>query len=287
MQLGKFNINAIDTGLFHLDGGAMFGVVPKELWSKKYNVGDDKNRIPLAARPLLIEIGNKKILVDTGNGNKRNAKFNMIFGIDETKSDIALGLKSFGLVPDDITDVILTHLHFDHAGGATRIDNDKIVPTFPNATYYVQEEHFNWANQPADKDRASFVNDDFLPLIETGVLKLLKGNIELFDGIKLITVNGHTSALQMVEIESASDSLLYVADLAPTSAHLAYTFGLAYDNFPITTMQEKKNILPLAYEKNTIICFEHDAFMQACRLIDTGKGFGAGENIVISDYANI
>ena len=287
MQLGKFKINTIDTGLFHLDGGAMFGVVPKALWAKRYNAGDELNRIPLAARPLLIEFDNKKILVDTGNGNKHDAKFNNIYGIDETKSNIALGLSKFNLKPDDITDVILTHLHFDHTGGSTILENGKAIPTFPNATYYVQNEHFDWASAPTDKDRASFIKDDYIPLAEEGLLKFTSGNEELFDGISVIPVNGHTRSLQMVKLESGSESLLYVADLSPTSAHLAYTFGLAYDNFPLTTMEEKKRILPDVYKNNTIICFEHDAFIQACRLIDTGKGFGVGEIIKITDYDNI
>lgn len=283
MQLGKFKVNTIDTGLFHLDGGAMFGVVPKALWAKKYNIGDELNRIPLAARPLLIEFDNKKILVDTGNGNKRDAKFNNIYGIDEERSDISIGLAKYGLSPDDISDVILTHLHFDHAGGATRIVDGKLEPTFKNAKYYVQASHLEWAEKPTDKDRASFIREDFTPLLENGLLKTLKGNVDLFEGISVITVNGHTQGLQMVQLDSASESLLYVADLAPTSAHLAYTFGLAYDNFPLTTMEEKKKIFPLAYEKNTVICFEHDAFTQACRLADNGKGFGIGEQIVISE----
>ncbi|MBX3044184.1 MAG: MBL fold metallo-hydrolase [Candidatus Kapabacteria bacterium] len=282
MKLGKFEVNAVDTGLFHLDGGAMFGVVPKALWSKKYNHGDEKNRIPLAARPLLIEFDNKKILVDTGNGNKREEKFMNIYGIDASKSSIALGLKTFNLKPEDITDVILTHLHFDHTGGSTIIENQKLIPTFPNAKYYVQKEHFDWAMKPTDKDRASFINDDFEPLIREGILEFTNGEMEIFDGISVIPVNGHTQALQMVKLKSQGESLIYISDLSPTVAHLTYTFGLAYDNFPLTTMEEKKKLLPKFYEENTIVCFEHDAFIQACRLADTGKGFGVGEIITIS-----
>lgn len=287
MQIGKFKINTIDTGIFHLDGGAMFGVVPKALWSKKYNQGDELNRIPLAARPLLIEFDNKKILVDTGNGNKRDAKFCQIYGIDNSLGDISKGLSKFGLKSDDITDVILTHLHFDHAGASTIVENGKIIPTFPNAIYYVQKEQYDWALNPTDKDRASFIKDDYSPLFDEGLLRFTCGEQELFDGISVIPVNGHTKSLQMVKIDDGNESLLYVADLAPTSAHLAYTFGLAYDNFPLTTMEEKKKIFPVAYENNTIICFEHDAFIQACRLVDTGKGFGVGEIIKISDNDNI
>lgn len=284
MQLGKFRINVLDTGLFHLDGGAMFGVVPKALWSKKYHIGDELNRIPLASRPLLIEFDDKKILVDTGNGNKRDEKFIDMYGIDSTKTDVVKGLIKFGISADEITDVILTHLHFDHTGGSTIQIDGKLFPTFPNANYYVQQNHFDWALNPADKDRASFIKQDYLPLVDAGLMKFLNGEIELFDGISVIPIDGHTKALQMVSLKSGSESLLYVADLAPTSAHLAYTFGLAYDNFPLTTMNEKKKYFPQAFENDTIICFEHDAFIQACKLSDTGKGFTKGEIITITDY---
>jgi glyoxylase-like metal-dependent hydrolase (beta-lactamase superfamily II) len=283
MQLGKFKVNVIDTGLFKLDGGAMFGVVPKALWGKRYNAGDELNRIPLAARPLLIEFDNKKILVDTGNGNKRDLKFNTMYDIDPLKNDITQGLTKFGLKPEDITDVILTHLHFDHTGGSTIIDNGKFVPTFPNAKYYVQESHYDWAVNPKDKDRASFIKDDYEPLIKEGLLEFTHGFTELFDGITLIPVNGHTSFLQMVYLLSDSQSLLYISDLSPTAAHLTYSFGLAYDNFPLTTIDEKKLILPKMRELDTIICFEHDAFIQGCKLVESGKGFGVGEIITITE----
>ncbi len=283
MQLGKFKINVIDSGIFKLDGGAMFGVVPKALWSKRYNQGDELNRIPLAARPLLIEFDEKKILVDTGNGNKRDEKFNKIYDIDPSENDIINGISKFGLNKDDITDVILTHLHFDHAGGSTINVDGKIIPTFPNAKYYIQKEHFNWAINPKEKDRASFIKDDFEPLIKEGLLHFTNGHEELYEGLTVIPVNGHTNNLQLVYLDSGSESLLYISDLAPTSAHLPYTFGLSYDNFPLTTIEDKRNLLPKMYEKDSIICFEHDAFIEACKLVDTGKGFSVGEIIKISD----
>ncbi len=282
MKSGNYNIKMIDTGNFYLDGGAMFGVVPKALWQKKYNSGDELNRIPLAARPMLIEYDSKKILIDTGNGNKRDEKFCKIYGIDYGKSNILMALDSHGIKPEDISDVILTHLHFDHTGGSTKYEGEKIVPTFPNARYYVQEEHFKWAMNPTDKDRASFIKDDYLPLMEEGILRFTHGRQELFEGISLIPVDGHTKSLQMVYIDTGSDSFLYISDLAPTSAHLAYTYGLAYDNFPLTTIDEKKSILPEMYEKNTIVCFEHDAFISACRLAESGKNFVSGEIININ-----
>lgn len=283
MQLGKFKINVIDTGIFKLDGGAMFGVVPKALWSKRYNQGDELNRIPLASRPLLIEFDEKKILVDTGNGNKRDEKFNKIYDIDPSENDIIKGISKFELKKDDITDVILTHLHFDHAGGSTINVDGKIIPTFPNAKYYIQKEHFNWAINPKEKDRASFIKDDFEPLIKEGLLHFTMGQEELYEGVSVIPVNGHTNNLQLVYLDSGSESLLYISDLAPTSAHLPYTFGLSYDNFPLTTIEDKRNLLPKMYEKDSIICFEHDAFIEACKLVDTGKGFSVGEIIKISD----
>lgn len=282
MKLGKFNINVLDTGNFRLDGGAMFGVVPKVLWEKKYTQADSFNRIPLAARPLLIEFDNKKILVDTGNGTKRDHKFNEMYEINSAKNNLNMLLQNYGLKSCDITDVILTHLHFDHTGGSTIIENEKVVPAFPNAKYYIQKKHFEWALNPSDKDKASFIKEDFTPLINEGLITFTNGKTELFNGIEVIPVSGHTESMQLVYLESRGESLLYIADLAPTAAHLTYTYGLAYDNEPIKTISEKKNILPDLFEKNTIICFEHDAFLQACRLNKNEKGFFAGEKIIIS-----
>lgn len=284
MQLGKFTINLLDTGLFALDGGAMFGVVPKVMWSKAYNSGDELNRIPLAARPLLIQFDNKKILVDTGNGTKLNEKIRKIYNIDNTKSAIDKPLARFGLAVGDITDVILTHLHFDHSGGAVSIIDGKLIPTFPNAKFYVQKEHLKWALNPTEKDKASFFPENYVPLVESGLLDKLDGEGELFPGISVMPLNGHTKAMQLVKISDSGENALFCADLCATSAHIPIPYGMGYDNFPLTTIEEKKRILPQAYEENWTMIFEHDAFVQAGKIISTDKGFALGEKITVTKY---
>lgn len=283
MKLGKFTIDIVETGLFGLDGGSMFGVVPKALWSRKYEEGDEKNRITLAAKPLLIQYEDKKIIVDTGNGTKYDEKFIGIYKVDVEKGNFNVALKPHGVKREDITDVILTHLHFDHAGGATIFENGEIAPTFPNAKYYVQKEQYEWGMNPTMKDKGSFIKNDFVPLKESGILELLDGIGELFPGIEVIPVDGHTKAMQMVKLKSKDKSLLYLADLCPTHAHLGIPFVMGYDNFPLTTIEEKKKYLGQAYEENSILVFEHDAFMQACTLQSTPKGFAIDEKITITD----
>jgi len=282
MKLGKFTIDVLDTGIFGLDGGAMFGVVPKALWAKAYDPGDDLNRIPLSARPMLVQWDDKKVLIDTGNGNKFNEKFARIYNLDKEKSDIHVALKKAGLTPDDITDVIFTHLHFDHSGGATIMDNDKLIPTFQNARHYVQKSHFKWAENPTEKDRASFIKDNYMPLHADGLLDFTDGPGEIFPGISVYPVNGHTPGMQIVKINDAGQTLLYAADLCPTSAHVPVAYVMAYDNDPLSVINEKKSILPQAYEEGWLIAYEHDAFKQATVINANEKGFFAGESIIIT-----
>jgi glyoxylase-like metal-dependent hydrolase (beta-lactamase superfamily II) len=283
MKSGNFQIDVVDTGLFALDGGAMFGVVPKPLWSKAYNTGDDKNRIPLASKPLLIRWDKKVVLVDTGNGTKYNDKFVKIYDIDLHKSDMDLALSKFNLSTSDITDVILTHLHFDHTGGATKLVNGNIEPTFPNAKYYVQKEQYEWALNPTEKDRASFMNDNYVPLKEEGILELIDGEGSLFDFINLIPVFGHTKAMQMIEFNTGEHNFLYPSDLSPTAAHIKTPFVMGYDNFPLTTIEEKKKYFPKAYEQDTIIILEHDAFRQAIKIHADKNKFEMKDEIIITD----
>lgn len=278
-QLNELKLHAIDTTVFGLDGGAMFGVVPKNLWSKKYHPADDQNRIPLAARPLLVEYGKKIILIDNGNGTKYTDKIANIYNINLQESDIELALQKNGFNADQITDVILTHLHFDHAGGSTKLENNQYVPVFKNAKYYVQKEHFQWALNPTEKDRASFMKENYMPIYENGMLELIEGDGELFPNIELITTNGHTKSLQMVKIKSGNQSLLFLADLCPTNAHLNYSYSMGYDNFPLTTLEERKKYLTQAFEENSIVFFEHDAFVKAAKLKQTDKGYEIAEKL--------
>ncbi len=279
MKIGKFNIRLVNTGLFGLDGGSVFGVVPRTMWSKAYTEPDELHRVPLAADCLLVEWDDRKLLVDTGNGDKWNEKQIGMYNIDMNMSNMDNALEPYGLKPADITDVVLTHLHFDHAGGATRREGDRIVPTFPNAKYFVQKDHYRWALSPTEKDRASFIPENYLPLAEAGVLEFTDGEGELFPGISVIPTFGHTKALQMVKVSEGNNTLLYCTDLMPTTAHLPYPYIIAYDLWPLTTLEEKKKYLPLAYEEGWIVVFEHDAFRKAVRLKPAKKGFEPGEII--------
>jgi glyoxylase-like metal-dependent hydrolase (beta-lactamase superfamily II) len=194
MRIGQYALTALETGRFRLDGGAMFGVVPKVLWNKS-NPADGRNRIELALRTLLIMDNSRRIMVDTGIGEGWDEKFADIYGIDHSKDSLAASLKKVGLTTDDITDVIMTHLHFDHAGGATFVDrNGSVKPTFSNAVYYVQKKHYEWAASPSEKDKASFIKDRYMPLFQQGRLSLLDGESELFPGIFIKLSDGHTIA---------------------------------------------------------------------------------------------
>ncbi len=282
MKLGKFDIHSIVTGQFALDGGAMFGVVPKVFWEKT-NPADERNRIALSMRSLLIISDDRKILVDTGAGNKNNDKFNSIYGIQNSNGWFDEALKKYNLHTDDITDVILTHLHFDHCGGSTKKVNDEIVPTFSKAKYYIQREHFDWATDASDKDRASFLMDDFLPLKKYNQLILTEGEFKLFDGLEIITSDGHTPKQQHVKLTSDKKTIFYSGDLIPTASHIPFPYVMGYDLYPVTTIEEKKKILPQAYEENWILFFEHDPLMNSVTLESSNKGFTVKEKNLIND----
>ncbi len=285
MIFGNFELNALDTSLFALDGGAMFGVVPKPLWSKAYHRGDELNRIPVAARPLLVRPRSgdhgRCILIDTGNGALFDDKTAGIYCIDQSKSSVLPALERLGLNAGDITDVILTHLHFDHAGGTVTRQSGKLLPAFPNARYHVQKEHAIYARRTSEKDRASFNPDSFLPLFSEGLVELTDGAARLFEGISVVPANGHTVAMQVVKIESEGRSLIFCADLVPTSTHLHLPYVMSYDNFPLTTIEEKKRLLNDAVRDKSILYFEHDAFMCAATIEPGPKGYRVKEKIEI------
>jgi glyoxylase-like metal-dependent hydrolase (beta-lactamase superfamily II) len=253
----------------------MFGVVPKLLWSRSYNEGDDRNRIPLSLRPMLVRFDGKTLLVDCGIGDKNDEKFAKIYGIQPGNIAIKDGLSAIGIKPEDIDYVILTHLHFDHSGGAVVNNNGKFQPAFPNARYYVQKKQLDWALSPTEKDKASFLPENYMPLVEHSVLETLDGNGELFPGVELITVSGHTESMQLVHLSSDGDNLLYCADLAPTAVHVKLPFVMGYDNFPLKTIEEKKQIFHQAAAENWLLFYEHDAFREMSKVVEDEKGFSA------------
>lgn len=257
MKIGDYNVTPIVADTFGLDGGAMFGIVPKPLWEKK-NPADERNRIDLATRCLLIEGKNRKILVDTGNGDKWDDKYRDIYKIDPGKQNLVQSLAARNIQPGDITDVILTHLHFDHAGGATITDDGELVPAFPNATYYIQERNWKWASDPTEKDAGSYRKENFQPLREHGVLELVRGEVEIFAGIQLIVCDGHTEGQQLPLITGEKNRLFYCGDLVPTLAHLPIPWVMGYDNFPLTTIEEKKKYFARAVEEHWTLLLEHD-----------------------------
>jgi glyoxylase-like metal-dependent hydrolase (beta-lactamase superfamily II) len=282
MKIGPYEVTSLETGRFSLDGGAMFGVVPWVFWSKLIPP-DERQRIALAARCWLVRGNGKNILVDTGNGTKWSNKLKDIYGLDNSSADLLSSLTGAGLRPDDITDVILTHLHFDHAGGATTIVDGEAVPTFPNAHYYVQKKHWELSQHPTEKDRGSFMKDDFLPLMNHRQLELVDGEGELFPGIDLLVTNGHTSAQQLPRISDGRTSMLFCCDLIPTTAHLPWPYVMGYDVRPLVTLEEKRKIITRAYDDHWILFLEHDLGAEAITLKPTDKGFGVDQRIVLGE----
>jgi glyoxylase-like metal-dependent hydrolase (beta-lactamase superfamily II) len=273
MEIGKYKLKIITSGYFGLDGGAMFGVVPKPLWQKT-NPSDERNRIKLSATHLILESDSRKIIIDTGMGNKMDEKFRQIYDVDENNS-MDYALKQIGYSCDDITDVFLTHLHFDHTGGSTMIENGKVVPAFPNAKYYVQKKQYDWTINPSDKDKASYIKDNYVPLLDEGVLKFTSGDERFDDEIQFIETNGHTFGQQLINVSDSSNTLLFCADLIPTISHIPLPYIMGYDLQPMETLKEKTNILPLAAEENWILFFGHDPEVAFCTLINTEKGIRA------------
>ncbi|WP_456442073.1 MBL fold metallo-hydrolase [Caldithrix abyssi] len=280
MKIGPYEIFTVNSGIFSLDGGAMFGVVPKVLWNKT-NPADELNRIQLALRTLVIKGDGRIILIDAGVGNKMNEKLRKIYNIDTQQNDLERGLAEKGIRPEQVTDVIITHLHFDHVGGATRLDNGLLKPTFPNARYYVQGEQWHWANNPSEKDRASYMPENFKPIEEAGLLVELNGPGEVLPGIETLVMYGHTHGMQLPKITDGKRTLLYCADLIPTASHIPLPYIMAYDNNPLITLEEKKRLLPQAVRENWVLVFEHDPFRPAGTVIETEKGFKLGEEIFL------
>lgn len=278
MKIGKYELYPIETCKFALDGGAMFGIIPKPLWQNT-NPPDELNRVELNARCLLLKSNSKKILIDTGIGYYWDEKFNRIYNVDYSEFELLKSLNAIGIKPDEITDVIFTHLHFDHAGGSTKLEDGKWIPAFPNAKYFVQKKHFEWAINPSERDRGSFISNRFLPLYELGILHFLNGEEFFDDEIQLLISNGHTFSQQLIKISDSSTTLLFCGDLFPFTSHIPMPYITGYDLQPLITLKEKKEVLNQAFEQNWILFFEHDPFTLAATITKNEKGFLVKEKL--------
>ena len=280
MKIGPYRIVSLETGRFGLDGGAMFGVVPKTLWSRA-NPSDERNRIPLAMRALLILDEKRRILVDAGCGHKFPDKLKEIYRLDHSQFTLEGSLAAHGLEPADITDVILTHFHFDHAGGATRYRNNRLELTFASARHYIQRSQWERALSPSEKDRGSYMAMDIEPFRDHPQLTILEGPCELFPDLHLLISDGHTPGLQMVKIQDSGTTLFYCGDMMPTASHLPLPYLMGYDLYPLTTIEEKRRYLRQACEENWIIALEHDPAQQAIRIQPGRKHFEVCESVTL------
>ena len=268
MRVGRYEIASVLDGFFALDGGAMFGIVPRPLWEKRI-APDARNRIRLAARCLVAvdRDARRVVVVDDGVGDKWDAKRTDIYAIDRSGGGIDAGLSRLGLSRGDVTDVLLTHLHFDHAGGTTRRGPDGALElSFPRATHHVQRRHWQLAHAPSEKDAGSFFAQDFEPLQHSNLLHLVEGEAQLFPDVELIVSEGHTFGQQLPRFHGDGTHVTFCGDVIPTHAHLRPSWVMAYDVAPLTTIEEKKVLLAEAFEDDGILFFEHDAGMAACRL---------------------
>ena len=269
----------INTGFFKLDGGAMFGVVPKTIWNK-INPADENNLCSWALRCLLIEDDNRLILVDNGNGDKQDAKFFSHYHLhgDDT---LDKSLAKYGFQRNDVTDVFLSHLHFDHCGGSIVRENGKLVPGFKNAKYWSNKEHWDWAVNPNDREKASFLKENILPIQESGMLEFIDVDQQQGDklpetnftaNISVRFVNGHTMAMMLPQVKYKEKTIVFMADLLPSHGHIPLPYIMGYDMFPLTTLNEKKSFLNEAADNDYILFFEHDPQYECCNLQRTEKG---------------
>jgi glyoxylase-like metal-dependent hydrolase (beta-lactamase superfamily II) len=265
-------IFAINAGNFKLDGGAMFGVVPKTMWHKA-NPSDENNMCSWAMRCLLIDDGERRILIDTGMGNKQDAKFFSHYHPHGDDS-IASNLAKYGYTPDDITDVFLTHLHFDHCGGSIVREGDNLLPAFKNASYWSNQEHWAEATNPNEREKASFLKENILPIAESGKLHYVhtKEGEEWIPNVKLRYCIGHTEQMMLPQLDYNGRTILFCADLIPSAAHVSMPWIMAYDMRPLDTLKEKNLILGEAVEKNWVLFFEHDKVNECCTLQQTERG---------------
>jgi glyoxylase-like metal-dependent hydrolase (beta-lactamase superfamily II) len=267
---------SIPTGNFKLDGGAMFGVVPKSIWHK-LNPADRNNMCSWALRCLLIEDGNRLILVDNGLGNKQDEKF-FSYYYPHGKDSLERSLKRHKFTTDDITDVFLTHLHFDHCGGSIKREGANLVPTFKNATYWSNERHWSWAIHPNEREKASFLKENIEPIEYSGQLNMVplfdyaNEVVEFSSNVQVRFVHGHTDSMMLPQISYKGKTIVFMADLIPSAAHIPIPYVMAYDMFPLTSLNEKKGFLTHALQEDYVLFFEHDPLVECCTLQQTEKG---------------
>ena len=284
------NLHTVNTGHFKLDGGAMFGVVPKSIWNN-INPADENNMCSWALRCLLIEDGDRLILVDNGMGNKQDAKFFSYYfmhGNDTLDGSLA----NLGFHRNDITDVFLTHLHFDHCGGAIVKEGDKLLPAFKNARYWSNEKHWDWAVNPNDREKASFLKENIIPIKESCQLQFLYApdqsgetlaSSKFTENISVRFVNGHTEKMMLPQVNYKGKTIVFMADLLPSAGHIPLPYVMAYDMFPLTTLKEKKSFLTEAVANDYILFFEHDPKIECCTVAVTEKGIRLKEKFLLSE----
>lgn len=274
-------LHTINTGHFKLDGGAMFGVVPKSIWNK-LNPSDDNNMCSWAMRCLLIEDGNRLMLIDNGMGDKQDAKFFSHYYLHGSDS-LHGSLQNAGFQASDVTDMFLTHLHFDHCGGGVTYDGDKLETVFKNATYWSNEAHWDWAVRPNMREKASFLKENILPMQESGQLQMLKPNTSPMQDVEVLFVDGHTEKQMLPIISYKGRKIVFAADLIPSVGHIPLPYVMAYDMRPLQTLAEKEILLNKAVEEDYIIFFEHDPVNECATLQRTDKGIRVKETFKLSD----
>jgi glyoxylase-like metal-dependent hydrolase (beta-lactamase superfamily II) len=285
LKIGPFELFTIEAGRFRLDGGAMFGVVPKTLWSRHIQP-DEKNRIPMAMKCLLIKSENTGniYLVDNGSGTKFDEKMNSIYDIDYEHSDLISSLNAIGLKPELITDLILSHLHFDHCGGTTYYDkNQNLQHQFPNATYHVNDRHLQSALNPNAREKASFLEDNIVPISNSDRLNKIPDQYEFEPGLTTINANGHTIGQQLPVVQAEGKTVVFAADLIPTHIHVPLPWVMAYDMEPLKTLTEKEEFLKKAAVENWYLFLEHDAEKEVITVQNHNGKFSVNETMSLSD----
>ena len=281
------NLHAIETGNFKLDGGAMFGVIPKSLWHKVYPA-DENNLCNFSLRCLVAETNGRKILIDAGLGTKQNEKFFGYYFLSGSDS-LEGSFHSSGLTKEEITDVILTHLHFDHCGGAVEYEptTQSYRPAFPHATYWVSRDQWEWAMHPNPREQASYLKENMMPLMEKGCIRFIEGNTFLLPKVEIRLFYGHTAGLAIPLLHIDKDrTLVYTADLFPTIAHIPGSWVCGYDTKPLVSMKERSDFLAEAYEKRYTLFFEHDVNTECCTLKQTEKGIRADRLLTLKEFLN-